>query len=219
MVGTTKVLTSVVFCALMLSTTVSQAGALATSPDALYIGSGPNVGPDGGYWRGSVHYDNGNDLIGDIDFAVFTRADFLANYGGLGYVPSLYPSGGLVYAYQLFSTGPDATSAEIVGITNPANTIGSWDFGDVAPTTAAFVGTNARWTFSTPAIGTGQSSWGLAYSSAYNPMSGAGLVIDGGGSVVQFGLPTPSTSAIPEPASLTLMVVSGLLFLVWRRRK
>lgn len=212
MSGTSKIVSTIICCVVLFMGSTGFAGILETHSDALFGG-----GPDSGYWRGTVHFDNGNDLNGDVDFAVFTQDDFLANFSGDGYVPSVLPNGALVYTYQVFNTGSDALSAEIVGIANPANTIGSFDIGGIAPATAGFVGSNARWTFN-PSLAGGENSWGLAFSSPNLPMDGAGLAIDGGGSVVQVGLPTPSSTAIPEPASLLLWSLAGCA-LVWLRRR
>jgi hypothetical protein len=66
---------------------------------------------------GSVPFNNGVGLSGTIDYAVFTANSFNANFGGLGYVPG----DALVYTYQVFVTGGLGVSAEIVGVSNPAN--------------------------------------------------------------------------------------------------
>lgn len=208
MVGTSQRFILVLSCAVSLLVASTSYGhdPLETHPDAYFGG-----GPDGGYWRGDIPFDNGEGLAGHVAFAVFTEGKFNANFSDLGYVPSSPPSGGLVYTYQVISLGSDAISTEIVGITNPANTIGSFDIGDVLPSSASFVGSNARWLFQDPAIGTDESSWGLAFSSAYKPMAGAGLTIDGGAPVLTEGLPTPGSEQIPEPSTLMLALVTGCL--------
>jgi hypothetical protein len=212
MVGTSQRFIVIIGCLFLLVGSTSYGhGILPTHPDAYFGG-----GPDGGYWRGEVAFDNGSGLAGHLAFAVFTEGQFNANFGGDGYLPSSPPTGGLVYTYQLFNLGDDAISAEIVGITNPANTIGAFDLGDIAPSSAAFVGPNARWLYSAPAIGTGESSWGMAFSSPNKPMSGAGLTIDGGASIVTLGLPTPGPDPIPEPSSALMALLAGCL-LGWRR--
>ncbi len=74
----------------------------------------------------------------------------------------------LVYTYQVNVTGSLGASAEIVGIGNPANTIGTFNIGDQDASSESFA-PNARWLFS-PEIPTGMSSWGLAFSSPNLPI-------------------------------------------------
>ena len=147
---------------------------------------------------GSVPFNNGVGLSGTIDYAVFSAGAFNANFAGLGYVPG----DALVYTYQVNVTGSLGVSAEIVGISNPANTIGTFDIGDQNSSSASFT-PNARWLFS-PEIPTGMSSWGLAFSSPKLPIVGASLTIDGGTQALVAGVPTPGPITIPEPATLVL---------------
>jgi hypothetical protein len=147
---------------------------------------------------GSVPYNNGLGLSGTIDYAVFSATAFNANFGGLGYVPG----DALVYTYQVNVTGSLGVSAEIVGISNPANTIGTFDIGDQNANSASFT-PNARWLFS-PEIPTGMTSWGLAFSSPQLPIVGASLTIDGGTQALTAGVATPGPISIPEPATLVL---------------
>lgn len=147
---------------------------------------------------GSVPFNNGLGLSGTIDYAVFTANNFNANFAGLGYVPG----DALVYAYQVNVAGSLGVSAEIIGISNPANTIGTFDIGDQNALSASFT-PNARWLFS-PEIPTGMSSWGLAFSSPQLPIVGASLTIDGGTQALVAGVPTPGPLQIPEPATLAL---------------
>ena len=148
---------------------------------------------------GSVPFNNGVGLSGSIDYAVFTANSFNANFAGLGYVPG----DALVYTYQVNVAGNLGVSAEIVGVGNPANTIGTFNIGNQDASSASFT-PNARWLFS-PEIPTGQSSWGLAFSSPNLPIVGASLTVDGGTQALVAGVPTPGTVPIvPEPASLLL---------------
>jgi hypothetical protein len=147
---------------------------------------------------GTVPFNNGVGLSGTIDYAVFSAGAFNANFGGLGYVPGDL----LVYTYQVFVAGSLGVSAEIVGVSNPANTIGTFDIGDQDAFSASFT-PNARWLFA-PEIPTGMSSWGLAYSSPKLPIVGASLTIDGGTQALVAGVPTPGPISIPEPATLLL---------------
>ena len=190
--GTSKIVTALMCSVALLNSASSQAGTLNGHSAAL-----PG-------WTGTVAFDNG-DLEGNLDYAVFTAADFNANFSGLGYTPG----DAIVYTYQL-ENGNNATtdsiSAQIVGILNSANTIGTFDIGDVDASSANFVGLNAEWQFN-PEIPAGQTSWGLAFSSPSEPMEGVALTIDGGSSVLELGVPTPA----PEPSSLLLLVVGGML--------
>jgi hypothetical protein len=160
---------------------------------------------------GSVPFNNGVGLSGTIDYAVFTAGAFNANFGGLGYVPGDL----LVYTYQVNVAGSLGVSAEIVGISNPANTIGTFDIGDQDASSVSFT-PNARWLFS-PEIPTGMSSWGLAFSSPQLPIVGASLTIDGGTQALVAGVPTPGPVALPEPATLALCA-GGLLGMLAMKR-
>ncbi|QDV76187.1 hypothetical protein [Botrimarina mediterranea] len=160
---------------------------------------------------GSVPFNNGVGVSGVIDFAVFTAADFNANFAGLGYVPG----DAFVYAYQVEATGPEGLSAEIIGVNNPANTIGTFDIGDQDAASASFT-PNARWLFA-PEIATGLTSWGLAFSSPNLPIVGASLTIGGGTQALIAGVPTPGPISIPEPSAL-LLLTSGALAAPLSRR-
>lgn len=159
---------------------------------------------------GTVPFNNGVGLSGTIDYAVFKAEAFNASFAGLGYVPG----DALVYTYQISVSGTRFVTAEIIGISNPANTIGTFDIGDVNASSASFT-PNARWLF-TPSIPTGGTSWGLAFSSPNLPIVGASLTIDGGTQALVAGVPTPGP--IPEPATL-LLVVSGLAARCWSRSR
>lgn len=159
---------------------------------------------------GSVSFNNGVGLSGTIDYAVFTADAFNANFGGLGYVPGDL----LVYTYQVNVVGPLGVSAEVIGISNPANTIGTFDIGDQDAVSASFT-PNARWLFA-PEIPTGMSSWGLAFSSPNDPIVGAGLTIDGGTQALVAGVPTPGP--LPEPATFVLAAGAMTVF-CWPRRR
>ncbi|MBX3431952.1 MAG: PEP-CTERM sorting domain-containing protein [Pirellulales bacterium] len=160
---------------------------------------------------GSVPFNNGVGLSGTIDYAVFTAGAFNANFGGLGYVPG----DALVYTYQVNVIGNLGVSAEIIGVSNPANTIGTFNIGDQDASSASFT-PNARWLFS-PEIPTGMSSWGLAFSSPKLPIVGASLTIDGGTQALVAGVPTPGPISIPEPATLAL-IAGGLAIVLLSKR-
>jgi hypothetical protein len=160
---------------------------------------------------GTQPFNNGVGLSGTIDYAVFTAGDFNANFAGLGYVPG----DALVYTYQVEVTGSLGVSVELVGIGNPANTIGTFNIGDQNASSASF-NPNARWFFS-PEIPTGMSSWGLAFSSPQLPIVGAALTIDGGTQALVAGVPTPGPIMVPEPATMIVLVL-GLAGCCLRRQ-
>jgi len=205
-----------------------NAGVLDGNPLAFNNGAGPS----GGAWTGSDVYDNGLvgtgfHLIGNLDFAVFTVADFDTAFPGVlnvpvtGYTPD--PGDSLIYAYQIENQGDFAVSAQIVGISSVANAIGSFvnASGEVAPSAQVFdSGGNAIWFYSAPNIATGEDSYIMAFSSQNIPQLGTGIgtTVDGG-TVGITSVPTPSSIAIPEPASFVLLV-AGLLgsFACSRRR-
>ena len=215
--GTSKIVAIIAGGLVLCAAAVSSAGILNGNPLAYNDGNGPAAGA----WTGTLPFDNGNGLEGNLDFAVFTEAVFNANFSGLGYVPSSSPTGGLVYTYQLSNTTDptgDSISAEIVGVVNPANTIGSFNVGDVVPSLATFSGGNAVWQYN-PSITAGQTSWGMAFSSPNAPMSGVALTVDGGGTAQTVGVPTPSAIRIPEPGSVVLWALLSVVMLMCRRSR
>lgn len=161
---------------------------------------------------GTVPFNNGVGLSGTVDYAVFTASDYNANFAGLGYVPG----DALVYTYQVSVIGSLSVSAEIIGVTNPANTIGTFDIGDVDASSASFT-PNARWLFA-PGIPTGMTSWGLAFSSPMLPIVGASLTVDGGTQALVAGVPTPGPVFVPEPGSM-LLIGMGMFACCARRRR
>jgi hypothetical protein len=210
MIRATKVLTTLSFLSLLLLilSSASYAGVLDGN-GAAYNG-----------WTGTSPYTNGlaapNNLDGTIDYAVFTAADFIATFPGSTYAPG----DALVYAYQVNNAGTFAASLQIVGISNPANTIGQFEnaVGEIESSLLGFdLDDNALWNFTAPLIGTNESSYILTFSSEKIPIMGTGVsvTVDGG----TFGItdvPTPGPISIPEPASL-LMLAAGLLGFVTRR--
>jgi hypothetical protein len=187
---------------------LSMLVAIPTSQAGVLNGHGAAYGG----WTGTTPFNNGFGLSGTLDYAVFTAANFNANFGGQGYVPG----DSLVYTYQLFVTGTLNSSAELVGVINPANTIGSFNIGGVAPSSASFT-PNARWNFA-GGITTGSNSYGLAFSSPNIPIFGSSLTFDGGTPAAAAAVPTSGPIAIPEPTTLGLAGLCIAALSLARRR-
>ena len=195
--------------ALFFSASFAQAGPLNT-PASL-------AASYNGLWAGSTPFVTGT-LAGYVDWAVYKAADF--PYTGTGYTPT---PGQFVYAYQVYVTGTAPLSHFDVDLPNPGNNIGSFtSFGVVAPS-ATSIGPVAAFDFHAPAVLTGSSSIGLAYSSNKVPQDWFGSVIDTGQSTFVMPLPAPSDIPIPEPAAVTLLCLGTALLVPgvvrrWRRR-
>ncbi len=164
---------------------------------------------------GTVPFNDGAGLSGSVDYAVFTAGAFDANFSGLGYVPS----GELVYAYQVENTGSQGITGETIGVSNPASSIGTFDLGGIDAISAAFI-PDADWMFA-PEIAPGESSWGLAFSSSFEPIVGFST-IGGDMSHMFAGVPVPGHIEVPEPGSATILawgaILLGLSRCVLRRR-
>ena len=168
-----------------------------------------------GAWAGSTPFATGT-LAGYVDWAVYKAADF--PYTGAGYSPT---PGELVYAYQVYVTGSAVVSHFDVDLPNAGNNIGTFTtFGVVAPS-ATSIGPVASYDFHAPAIPTGSSSIGLAYSSNKVPQDWFGSVIDTGQSTFVMPIPAPSNVNVPEPAAVTLLCIGTavLVPLALRQRR
>jgi hypothetical protein len=170
-------------------------------------------GAAGALTSGAVPYNNGNNLSGTIDYAVFTASAFNSAFGGTGYAPT----DAYVYTYQVLNAGSDNFSQLTVGISNPASGIGTFSIGAVDVSSALFDGSgNAEYQFLSPSVMTGQSSYGLAFSAPTLPIDSIAIISDGGGSL-QIGLPAPGI--IPEPTSVCLALMLGGSLAATRRRR
>lgn len=185
------------------------AGPLDTAPNAIT--------------QGSVPFSSGGNpnLTGNIEYAVFTLADFNADFPGNGYTGA----GPLVYAYQVDNTGSDAISLETVGVVNPFSDVGVGDIGDgfIFPSSFGIDGGtgNPQWSFNPGKILQNESSQGLLFSSDRLPdLSGTSVTVNGGSVALATPVPVPGSSMIPEPSSMVLVGLGalGLGVLALRRR-
>ena len=183
----------------------ASAGVLNGHASAFNDGNGPGVG---GAWTSTTAFDNGADLSGTVDWAVFAPGDFPF----AGYSPT---AGEMTYAFQIFGTGTDEIHSFSLNDPNgEADNIGSFaDLAGEAPSSVV-LGVQAVWNF--VGLNAGENSIGLAFSSIKTPADLFGILVNGGNFVLAIPLPVPSTIDFPEPASLALLGAGGLLML--RRR-
>ena len=171
--------------------------------------------------EGTASFDGspGNpDLTGNIDFAVFTAADFTALFPTSGYVPTAE----LVYTYQVENTGADDITFEFIALSNPASGISFADIGgDVAPSASFFDGGgNANFSFAGDPISQFETSQALVFSSSNLPeLIGGGLTVNGGTTAVATPIAVPGGVEIPEPNSVLIIASAGVLAVFTRRRK
>ena len=163
-------------------------------------------------WTGSTAFDNSLGLSGYVDWAVFAP-------GAFPYAGYASPPGEMTYAYQIFSTGAFAVTSFAVALDNVADSIGAFaDLAGDVPTSSVLLPApfgSATWSFSS--IAAGSSSMGLAFSSPKVPKDLFGSTIDGGTGAIIIPLPSPDTTDIPEPATMSVLALGGLALL--RRRR
>jgi hypothetical protein len=214
MIGTSRIVAVGVCCFTLVFETTSYAGILAVHPGAFNNG----MGPSGGAWRGSTPFVNGG-LSGFVDWAVFASGTFNALFGGGGYVA---PAGELVYAHQIFSTGPliGVSGMDITLGGNPAGNGGSFSAGGVAGVVSVFA-------FADPGVASYvlatetdllTPSEGLVYSSPNVPqLTGIPFVVDGGSSAVGvLPIGIPGATQIPEPATCFMAVMAMVVLFALR---
>jgi len=211
--GTGKIL----FCGLLIVATLFARTASATYylPDSSY---------EGGAWQGSSTYEkNGFNVL--VDFAVYDTGNLPEFADETALAEQLNLAGQYIYAYQIFNHRDDIyEEIAYFGILDIdeqqidealiKNDTGSYDDGSggVAPTPedSEIQGTWV-WTFDGGYISAGEHSWFLVFSSDNTPIVGDFEIW---GPKEEGDLPAP----IPEPTTIILLGVGGLIAVSTRRR-
>ena len=199
--------------------------AIAACASAGVLSDHPSAYNDGiGTWSGSTDFSDGigpEVLSATVEWAVFAPGQFPFS----GYSPG---SGRFSYVYEVYPTGTLEVNWFWVNMLsgNYAQNIGNFALPDstIAPINAGWGSTDplnldsAVWEFS-GTLAPGEASYGLVYSSVNQPLEWFGFVQDGGllGSP-QGILPSPSND-IPEPATVGILAVCGVLVAARRRRE
>ncbi|MCG8448417.1 MAG: PEP-CTERM sorting domain-containing protein [Pirellulales bacterium] len=154
------------------------------------------------------------NLSGTVDYAVFPVGSFPFS----GYTPNAGDN--FIYAYQVFSTGTTEVSSLSVVLTNAANSAGTFSLtGNSSAGSITGVPGLALWTFGSGGLSVGENSVGLAFSSPNLPQTFVGEIADGADFASLSSVPSPSSTVIPEPASIAIAGLGGLFALLQRRRK
>lgn len=194
-----------------------------------------NILPASSYssaWEGSHSFDDGNGLIGRIDFAVYDTKNLLADSEEedlsnlFGATDKRY-----IYAYQVLTSNLSTkaiTSFEVLDAGNQAldesifsdkhtvdqstfdKSYAKYGLGLDADSSLA----NAKWGFDGLLLKDTQRSWFLVFASDSEPTRGSYEVTPATGISIPSGQPSQTT---PEPMSI-LLLGSGF-FIVRRRRK
>lgn len=190
------------------------------------IASAANALPAGGLpgWSGDVDfgYDgpDGRTLAGQVDYAVYDVVDY----------PGSAPSGGqYIYAYQIFNSsssdvGVKSLSVCILEGADVGNI--NWDDYEAPDGIAPFLEYFSPdpqaaqsadflfWPYLNGLVESGGHSVNLLFSSDGGPIVGFGLIEGGGVGGMIEGLPTP----VPEPTTLVLLGIGGLITLTRKKR-
>lgn len=204
--------TCVLAIAFALFATPSLAGYLAADTNAL-----PG-------WHGSSSFDDGNELVGSVEFAVYAPGSWPASFDFGSF--SLDTSQ-VLYAYQVFSDGNDPVTLDFTPIAGPGQDIGWFTGTGVSSSVDGEIPTLYQvasfsyvfWTFA--GLTTGETSKGLMFTSPNAPVQTSATMQDGGQTAIAFNVPGPGDQLIPEPGSLTLALggLLGLGLVLWRRRR
>lgn len=212
-------------CALALFAAPVFAGPLASDTNAI-VGFHGSTGYQGYYDFPGTSDPSG--LVGHIDYAVYTAANYPAGF--TGYVPT---PGQYVYTYQAYQhiDGPAPLSQLILAIENAANNPGTFTgdggFGPVVPTSPADIPDDIQlvaldsiqWSFFS-GVQAGHNTIGLAFSSPNPPAMFNGVVIDDGTVGFVIPLPSPGGPDVPEPSTLVLASVGlAAVGLRWLRAR
>ncbi len=217
--------------------TAALAGPLSSTPRA--IGTG---GPDAGYWRGSVDFQQaffGNEVEATLDWAVFAPGAFQLFLDDVGVAATDPAPGQVVYAYQLsevvtavpgvgsVSVGLDSTG---VVSTPPTEVLTGWA-GEQPISSAYLSGTTAAyWSFSAAGnnaalVDAGEISPLLVFASPNVPQLDTFQVYSGvagynGNSLEPLTMVgSPSDEPwVPEPGSFLLALVGIVGFSLAGRR-
>jgi hypothetical protein len=172
-------------------------------------------------WHGTTPFFANPDFNGYIEWAVYAPGTWPASFDFGAFTPD---TGNLLYAYQVFSEGPDPASLTLIAVNgetyDPGLFTGTGVSASVdgeAPTSSnatSFV--SAFWTFD----GLFGPSKGLFFTSPNIPEEGSAFFQDGGSSAIGFPVPSPSPFDIPEPTTWTLALfgLAGLTAAAVRRR-
>ena len=202
---------------------VQNASALIYLPDSTYAESVGN-------WQGfRIHEENGFGVR--IDFAVYDTENVAEdNLEEKALVEALQAKGmsnKYIYAYQVFQPIDDGDYTEVgyFGITRA-------DGNDVIEADDAMAQDDlnggkepddisnslAQWSwsgFGVSNLGTGEHSYFLAFSSAYAPIAGRYVIRE---TASESGTEVPSEGHVPEPATLVLLGLGGVMASMKRRR-
>jgi len=160
---------------------------------------------------GQTNFNNGS-LIGSVEYWVCGPDQYPGT--------TIFPSTDYVYAYRVFNDPASTVSIDFFSVGIQANTtVGNLtyeaDAGDVIPGFQSILSETVLNLFSSSAgpITSGKNSAILLFSSPMGPMQGFGTVSGGftGGEIVSLAVP------IPEPATLTMLVLGGVFAIRSRR--
>ncbi len=176
-------------------------------------------------FQGHDEFGNPSGLVGTVDYAVYTDAQFQANFPGSGFTPA--NTNDFIYVYQAFETGSAALSSLSVRVVNQVDAqsyfSGINDLGNGAQLVAGQAPSSmttdtadgfVTWEF--PGVLTGGSTAALVFASPFAPILSQGSTIDDGTVGFVRPLPAPGTTTgtpnTPEPGTLTLVLlgVAGL---------